>query len=501
MKTPIIAIEGADNQQVDNTVNQLFTQLVKYDYKVEVFKFPRKTRPSAYFLNKYLNGEYEAHNDPYLATVFYSLDRYDAQQELKKAQLQNDVVIVSQYIGSHTTLNGVNFADNQQQVAYSEWFKGLEGYLLGNASPTHTYYLTQSKSANNDSSKVTEMHRLLCDTFQKKCTVLPYNKQVANEINIKITKYLPINKKSKHKPKETAGNKATLLDIIRSPLHVANINPTKEQIYPAKLNKHQQQVYSLGLEELKDIQKRIIKESSDKQKATDLAYTTILANKASYSGDKLSLTNLTTDNFTSLLHDSIAVVGNDKLHSGAELINARPRNQMAVLNDILFATTGLSHSKIAEQTNKLSYATKIDMINAYVKISGGAGLANVRYEIVVTATLFDILWLRKQLANDSVIVQTPSPSSGYSAPVWAIGQQADLYSHYFELLNDLHTKLSNTNASQYLVALGNLANAKISMNYAEIIALSKLPESSHVVKDITVATASVHPALFEQTGA
>lgn len=138
-----IVIEGADGSGKTTQFKLITERLKAVGYDVEVFKFPQYDAESSYFVKKYLNGDYgPAKNiNPYTATLFYALDRYDAAQAIRDALVAGKIVVSDRYVGSNMAHQGGKFQDQVEKRGFFVWEDSLEFQLLGLPRPNINLFL------------------------------------------------------------------------------------------------------------------------------------------------------------------------------------------------------------------------------------------------------------------------------------------------------------------------------------------------------------------------
>src|SRR5512141_950829 len=107
----LIVIEGSDGSGKTTQVELLASRLRKAGHVVETASFPRYDEPSSYFVREYLAGHYgtAAHVNPYTASLFYALDRYQAAISIRGAMEQGRIVLANRYVGSNMAHQGAKF--------------------------------------------------------------------------------------------------------------------------------------------------------------------------------------------------------------------------------------------------------------------------------------------------------------------------------------------------------------------------------------------------------
>ena len=82
----LIVIEGNDGSGKATQTNLLVKRLKKEGFSCKKISFPQYRKGSSFFIRKYLKGEFGNVDEvsPYIASIFYTLDRYEASFRIKK---------------------------------------------------------------------------------------------------------------------------------------------------------------------------------------------------------------------------------------------------------------------------------------------------------------------------------------------------------------------------------------------------------------------------------
>ncbi|KKU47408.1 hypothetical protein A3E96_02400 [Candidatus Uhrbacteria bacterium RIFCSPHIGHO2_12_FULL_46_13] len=139
----LIVIDGTDGTGKTTQTALLVKHLQKEDKRVSVADFPRYGLPSAYFVEQYLNGRYGAAEavDPYNASLFYALDRYDAKRTLIKQLEQGQIVVSNRFVTANMGHQGGKITSRFARRRYFQWLDWLEHKLLGMPRPDLTIIL------------------------------------------------------------------------------------------------------------------------------------------------------------------------------------------------------------------------------------------------------------------------------------------------------------------------------------------------------------------------
>lgn len=131
-KGKFIVIEGTDGSGKTEQFKKLTEKLRDSGFKVATFDFPRYGKSSAYFVEKYLNGEYGSWQNvgPYKASIFYALDRFGASQEIKKELQAGKIVISNRYVASNMGHQGSKIQKEKERINFYKWLDKFEFEIL-----------------------------------------------------------------------------------------------------------------------------------------------------------------------------------------------------------------------------------------------------------------------------------------------------------------------------------------------------------------------------------
>lgn len=124
----LVVIDGTDGSGKGTHSGMLIERLTREGRSVELADFPRYGNPSAYFVEKYLRGEYGSADDvgPYRASEFYALDRYDASFGMRKSLSEGMVIISNRYVSSNMGHQAGKIPDPVEREQFLTWLKELE---------------------------------------------------------------------------------------------------------------------------------------------------------------------------------------------------------------------------------------------------------------------------------------------------------------------------------------------------------------------------------------
>jgi thymidylate kinase/thymidylate synthase ThyX len=127
-----ITIEGTDGSGKTTQFKLLQQRLMEAGYDVAVFDFPQYDKPSSYFLKEYLNGNYGSADavNPYAASLFFALDRFEAAPAIKAALNEGKIVLSNRFTGSNMAHQGTKFKNPEERRGYFIWVDNLEFLTL-----------------------------------------------------------------------------------------------------------------------------------------------------------------------------------------------------------------------------------------------------------------------------------------------------------------------------------------------------------------------------------
>lgn len=142
-KGKLIVIEGTDGSGKATQAKLLIDWLLRKKTKIETLDFPQYGNPSAFFVEKYLRGEFGKSDEvgPYRGSVFYSLDRYDKSFEIKKWLEKGKIVISNRYTSASMGHQAGKIDDLKERDTYLQWLTDFEYRLFEIPKPDITIFL------------------------------------------------------------------------------------------------------------------------------------------------------------------------------------------------------------------------------------------------------------------------------------------------------------------------------------------------------------------------
>ena len=174
-KGKFFVFEGIDGCGKATQTKLLAEYFIKKGYKTEKIDFPQHGERSSAMVDDYLNGKYGTSEEvgPYVASIFYAADRYDANFKIKKWLSEGKIVISDRYVVSNIGHQGGKILRNtstgsargkKEWKKYVNWLYNLEYGIFGIPKPDYTFILKTSadsslKQSGNVADKIKQSRR------------------------------------------------------------------------------------------------------------------------------------------------------------------------------------------------------------------------------------------------------------------------------------------------------------------------------------------------------
>ena len=154
--------EGIDGAGKSTQTNLLASELKKEGYEVIKIDFPQHGKRSSALVDDYLNGKYGSAKEvgPYVASIFYACDRYDASFNIRKWLEQGKIIIADRYLVSNMGHQGGKIRDKEERRNYFNWLHNLEYNIFKIPKPDYTFILkTSTEFSLKLSSEITDAEK------------------------------------------------------------------------------------------------------------------------------------------------------------------------------------------------------------------------------------------------------------------------------------------------------------------------------------------------------
>ncbi len=132
-----LVLEGIDGSGKSKQFDLLLKRLKSEGFKTATFDFPQYGKPSAFFVERYLNGSYGGWRDvgPYRASIFYGLDRFDVGPKIRKWVSSGHVVVSNRYVPSNMGHQGAKVGNRVERKRFLHWVYDFEYGIMGIPKP------------------------------------------------------------------------------------------------------------------------------------------------------------------------------------------------------------------------------------------------------------------------------------------------------------------------------------------------------------------------------
>ena len=142
-KGKFIVFEGIDGSGKSTQTKLLVNRLKKEGYKTKSLDFPQYREKSAGLVEEYLAGKYGLASDvdPYTASVFYAVDRYDVSFKLRMWLENGNIVVADRYVGSNMGHQGGKIESETERMKFFLWLHDLEYRIFNIPKADKTFLL------------------------------------------------------------------------------------------------------------------------------------------------------------------------------------------------------------------------------------------------------------------------------------------------------------------------------------------------------------------------
>jgi len=130
-----IVIDGTDGSGKATQSKMLVDTLVKAGYGVELADFPQYGNRSAGMIEEYLISKKYGQVNPYAASIFYAIDRFDASFRIRRWLEEGKVVVTNRYVTANAGHQGGKIKDRFDRLKYFKWLNNLEYNIFGIPKP------------------------------------------------------------------------------------------------------------------------------------------------------------------------------------------------------------------------------------------------------------------------------------------------------------------------------------------------------------------------------
>ncbi|MBM3272420.1 thymidylate kinase [Candidatus Kaiserbacteria bacterium] len=140
----LIVIDGSDGSGKATQTALLVERLRAEGKEVQTLDFPQyQDNLIGKLIGECIAGEHGdfRHSDPYVASVLYAVDRFEAKQRLESWLAEGTTVVLDRYVSANQIHQGGKVADDNKRAEFLQWLDRLEYGVFGLPQPDTTIYL------------------------------------------------------------------------------------------------------------------------------------------------------------------------------------------------------------------------------------------------------------------------------------------------------------------------------------------------------------------------
>ncbi len=141
----IFVIDGTDGSGKQTQLEKLIEKFEEEGISYAKYSFPRYKNASSSLVKMYLSGEFGEDAQaisPYVASIFFSVDRYACyKQEMEKAIADGKIILLDRYTTANMVHQAGKISDVAERDKFLNWLYDLEFNIMGLPKPTEVFFL------------------------------------------------------------------------------------------------------------------------------------------------------------------------------------------------------------------------------------------------------------------------------------------------------------------------------------------------------------------------
>lgn len=127
----LIVIDGTDGSGKKTQTKLLVRHLRAQGFVTKTLAFPQYRKKSAGPVENYLEGLYGKKVDPYVASTFFAVDRYDAARTKIDTWLSKGyIVVLDRYVSSNMGHQGTGIHSKKERNKFFSWVQDFEYRIM-----------------------------------------------------------------------------------------------------------------------------------------------------------------------------------------------------------------------------------------------------------------------------------------------------------------------------------------------------------------------------------
>lgn len=144
----IFVIDGTDGSGKETQFKLLCEKFEERNIPYYKISFPRYDNPSSSLVKMYLGGEFGENAQeisPYIASIFFSVDRYAGfKQEIEREMKTDKIILIDRYTTSNMVHQAGKISDKKERDKFLKWLWNLEFEIMGLPLPDKVFFLNMS---------------------------------------------------------------------------------------------------------------------------------------------------------------------------------------------------------------------------------------------------------------------------------------------------------------------------------------------------------------------
>ncbi|MCG9968767.1 thymidylate kinase [Pelotomaculum terephthalicicum JT] len=145
MRGKLIALEAGDGSGKGTQAEKLYKRLAAEGYHVRKVEFPNYGSASSALVKMYLNGEFGSEPgdvNPYVASTFYTVDRYASyKKEWKEFYENGGIIVADRYTTANMVHQAAKITGDMERENYINWLLDFEFNLFQLPAPDCVIFL------------------------------------------------------------------------------------------------------------------------------------------------------------------------------------------------------------------------------------------------------------------------------------------------------------------------------------------------------------------------
>ncbi len=450
-----IVIEGTEGSGKSTQLRLLAAQLERDGHQVAMFNFPRYDDASSYFIKRYRHGDYGDTTSiaPYSASLFYTLDQYDASTDIRKALQQGKVVLCNHFVSGTMVQQGIKLSNVEERRGFFIWLDNLVFETLKIPRPDLNIILRIPAEVSNAST---------VEAFDDLCKLFP--KDFSRIDCVRGGELLTtdaVNKLVSEKARSILPELVSQYEAVDDDSQPVAASLLPAFTIPTEFDAETTELYSQSLTSILDshvhikshLEDYLEQQSDTPQNDRDALWRATIGEQADRvvqailpvaTDDKHYFQHAAQPNprLETAVKDLLSTTHTDAIVKQVSLSDVSPRNEIDLVVDIAFASADMPYAELRMQADGWSYDQKTAVFTTGISTDGA--LQKVRYSWDIVSSYATFCAFRSSSSNYDIQWQALTPRLGYSIPkLVEDAELADEFEACFDASLKLYSQLQH----------------------------------------------------------